>query len=91
MDEFSEKLQKDGIISDLKNFIANLVLMQPKILFKNFRKQIAMYFPEKGSGGEGGLKAVWSFSKDSSILVNTGLPQSFLASSLSSLCEKSSI
>ena len=32
MDELSEKLRKDGrLISDLKNFIANLVLMQPEL------------------------------------------------------------
>ena len=42
MDEFSENFQRVGgaVISDLKNFIANLVLVQPVC------GKIAMYFPK---------------------------------------------
>ena len=67
--EFPEKLQKGGgVISDLKNFIANLVPAQP-VCGKN-RNEI---FRKRG-GEAGGSKAVRKFSGNSSILVETGFP-----------------
>ena len=57
-----------GVISDLKNFIANLVLVQP-VCGKNHN-----IFSEKGAGG--GSKAVRKFSENSSVLVETGFPHS---------------
>ena len=45
MDDFLKKLLR----ADLKNFIANLVLVQPVV--HEFLKQIAIYFPEKGARG----------------------------------------
>ena len=68
--EFPEKASKrGGVISDLKNFIANLVRFGPV-----WRKKIATFFSEKGAGG-GGAKAVWKFSGNSSVFVDTGFPK----------------
>ena len=68
--EFPEKASErgGGVISDLKNFIANLVLLQ-RVCGK-----IAIFFSEKGAGGGGGAKAVWEFSEKSSVLAETGFP-----------------
>ena len=67
---FRKKLRKGGVISNLKNFIANLVLVQP-VCGKNRN-----IFSEKGAGGEGGSGAVRKFSGNSSVFVCTGFPKS---------------
>ena len=54
--EFPEKASKrGGVISDLKNFIANLVLVQPVC------GKIAIFFSEKGAGG--GQRSFGNFPK----------------------------
>ena len=68
--DFPEKRQKGGgVISDLKNFVANLVRFGP------VWKKIATFFSEKGAGG-GGSKAVRKFSENSSISEKPGFPNS---------------
>ena len=65
--EFPEKLwNRGGVISDPKNFVANSVLVVMTL------EKIATFFPKKG--GRGGSKAVWNFSKNSSIMDRTGVP-----------------
>ena len=67
--DFPEKRQKKGgVISDLKNFVANLVRFGP------VWKKIATFFSEKGAGG-GGARAVRKFSGNSSLLGNIGFPK----------------
>ena len=56
------------VFSDMKNIIANLVLVQPAC--GKHRNIIS----EKGAGG-GESKAVWKFSGNSSISETTGLPK----------------
>ena len=67
--EFPEKASKRGgwVISDLKNFIANLVLVQP-VCGKNRN----IFFRKRGGGGS---EAVRKFSGNSSVLVYTGFPK----------------
>ena len=68
--EFPEKASKrGGVISDLKNFIANLVLVQP-VCGKNRN----IFFRKRGGGRGGGAGAVRKFSGNSSVLVCTGFP-----------------
>ena len=55
-----------GVISDLKNFVANLVRFGP------VWKKIATFFSEKGAGG--GSRAVRKFTGNSSLLGNIGFP-----------------
>ena len=65
--DFPEKRQKrGGVISDLKNFVANLVRFGPV-----WKKNRNIFF-EKGAGG--GSKAVRKFSGNSSVLVYIGFP-----------------
>ena len=61
-----KNFQKGGVISDLKNLIANLVPAQP-LCGKNRNE----FFRKRGGGGS---KAVWKFSGNSSVLVETGFP-----------------
>ena len=68
---FREKLRKGGgVISDLKNFVANLVLAQP-VCGKNRN----IFFRKRGGGG--GSEAVRKFSGNSSIFEKTGFPKKY--------------
>ena len=62
MDDFFQKLQRGqgaGVISDLKNSIANFLLVHLE-LCSRISGKIAIYFPIKGAG----TNAVWRFSKN---------------------------
>ena len=67
-----------GVISDPKNFVAKFLAFETPIWgghfrSKNFRSKKSLHFSQKRPGG-GGPKAVWNFSKNSSIMVGTGFP-----------------
>jgi len=82
--DFPEKRQKGGrVISDLKNFVANLVRFGP------VWKKIATFFSEKGAGGGGGgSKAVRKFSGNSSVLVSLGFPYTLVSVSRCPVIQK---
>ena len=79
IDEFLEKFQKGGgVISNPKNFVAKFLALETPIWgghfrSKKFRRKKSQHFSQKRGGG-GGSKAVWNFSKKSSIMVQTGFP-----------------
>ena len=67
-----------GVISDPKNFVAKFLAFETPIwgghfCSKNFRSKKSQHFSQKRGRG-GGSKAVWNFSKKSSIMVQTGFP-----------------
>ena len=69
-----------GVISDPKKFVAKFLAFETPIwggLFrsKNFRSKKSLHFSQKRPGG-GGSKAVWNFSKNSSIMDRPGVPKS---------------
>ena len=65
--DFPEKRQKrGGVISDLKNFVANLVRFGPVS-----KKNCNIFFRKRGGGGS---EAVRKFSRNSSIFEKTGFP-----------------
>ena len=79
MDDFFWKILKTGeVISDPKNFVAKFLALETPIWgghfrSKKFRRKKSQHFSQK-RGERGGSKAVWNFSKNSSILVQTGFP-----------------
>ena len=62
-----------GVISDPKNYIADFVGF--KAVY--FGKKAQCNF-QKGTGGGGGGKAVWKFSKKTSIIGATVVPNQLL-------------
>ena len=67
------------IISDPKNSVAKFLALETPIWgghfrSKKFRRKKSQHFSQKRGGG-GGSKAVWNFSKNSSIMVGTGFPK----------------
>ena len=72
-----------GVIPDPKNFVAKFLAFETPIWgghfrSKKFRSKKSQHFSQKRGGG-GGSKAVWNFSKNSSIMVGTGFPKSCIS------------
>ena len=69
MDVFLENFRRGGgVISDPKNYIADFFGFKTVYFGRKFWKKC----PKRGGGG--GVKAVWEFSKKTSILGNPVTP-----------------
>ena len=71
-DEFSEKFQGGGSFS-IQKFMLQIFAIIDDTSVMNFRKFLQHNCP-KMSGGEGGSKAVWNFSENSSVLEGECVP-----------------
>ena len=81
IDDFFGKVPKGGgVISDPKNFVAKFLALETPIWgghfrSKKFRRKKSQNFPPQKKGGRGGQRTVWNFSKNSLIMVQTGVPK----------------
>ena len=60
----------------IQKFSLQIFVLKKENFGHEFREKLTIYFPKKGGGGGVGVlsKAVWNFSENSSVLVNTRVP-----------------